>query len=605
MIHFIFSLSLLFATTPAESLQSVVERAVAADKFSGVVLLAKDGQPLFERAYGFADPASKVKNRVDTKFNLGSINKVFTQVAIAQLVAAGKLSLGDTVRAHLPDYPSPVADKITIQQLVEFRSGLGDFFGPEFMASPPAKIRKLADYLPLFANKPLLFEPGSEQRYSNAGYIVLGLIIERVSGQSYYDYVREHIFKPAGMKDSDSYTIDENVPNRAVGLTMRGPNGPLPRREANTLEMPGRGSSAGGGYSTAQDLLRFSRALSENKLLAPKWTNWIFHSEDGKERNLGVAGGAPGVNATLLIDPPYTLVVLANLDPPASEEIARAARPLLGMAPPQRRVAAGHAAEPDEILIRGPVDLPFTLQQHVPVIEAKVNGKGPFRFAVDSGFGGMVEVNPKIAEQLEMPVVGEAMTGDPSGRNPKSVNVHRAESIDIGTTLHFGGVAVGENPRIVLGDVDGIIGLSLFSGLLVKFDYPNSRFAVTGGKLTEGVPYTLDHGVPAIDIVVNGQTMRVHVDGGSPALVSLPLSAAKSLPLAEEPRVVGHGRTADGDFDVYSAPLNGEVRVGTIALASPRLDFVDVFPIGNVGYRFLKDLVVTFDPASRRVQFVK
>jgi len=196
------------------------------------------------------------------------------------------------------------------------------------------------------------------------------------------------------------------------------------------------------------------------------------------------------------------------------------------------------------------------------------------------------------------------MTGDPSGRNPKSMKMGRAESIDIGT-LHFGGVSVGENTRLVLGDVDGILGLSLFRGFLVKFDYPNSRFAVSGGKLTDGVPYTLDHGVPAIDIVVNGQTMRAHVDSGSPALVTLPLGAAKSLPLTEEPRVVGHGRTAGGDFDVYSAPLNGEVRVGTIALANPRLDFVDVFPIGNVGYRFLKDLVVTFDPSSRRVQFVK
>ncbi len=97
----------------------------------------------------------------------------------------------------------------------------------------------------------------------------------------------------------------------------------------------------------------------------------------------------------------------------------------------------------------------------------------------------------------------------------------------------------------------------------------------------------------------------MHLDNGSPALVTLPLSAAKSLPLAEEPRVVGHGRTADGDFDVYAAPLNAEVRVGPIVLANPRLDFVGVFPIGNVGYRFFKDLVVTFDPASRRVRFVK
>jgi hypothetical protein len=119
------------------------------------------------------------------------------------------------------------------------------------------------------------------------------------------------------------------------------------------------------------------------------------------------------------------------------------------------------------------------------------------------------------------------------------------------------------------------------------------------------VPYELDHGIPAIEIDVNGQKSRVHIDSGSPAQVSLPRSAATSLALSEEPRVVGHGRTADGEFDVYAAPLHGEVRVGSIVLANPRLDFVDVFPIGNVGYRFLKDLVVTFDPASRRVRFAK
>src|ERR1043165_9448103 len=138
MIQLLFSIVL--------SLQTIADRAAADGKFSGVVMLAKDGQPVLERAYGFADPAARIKNRVDTKFNLGSINKVFTQVAIAQLAEAGKLQLSDTVRKHLPDYPSPVADKITIQQLVEFRSGLGDFFGPEFLAAPPAKIRKLADY---------------------------------------------------------------------------------------------------------------------------------------------------------------------------------------------------------------------------------------------------------------------------------------------------------------------------------------------------------------------------------------------------------------------------------------------------------------------------
>lgn len=309
---------------------AAVDKAAAEDRFSGVVMLAKDGRPVLTKAWGYADPAKAIPNKTDTKFNLGSINKFFTKVAIGQLAAAGKLSLSDTIRKHLPDYPSPAADKITIEQLVEHRSGLGDIFGPKFMASH-AKLRTLADYEQLFATEPLLFEPGTSQKYSNAGYVVLGLIIEKVSGQSYYDYVRDHITKPLGMNDTASYAVDENVPNRATGLTKRGPEGPLPERRANMNTLPARGSSAGGGYSTAADLLRFANALVAGKLLPERWTNWVFGDPDAKHRNLGIAGGSPGVNALLEIEPPYTLIVLSNFDPPSAEQIGQAVRPLLGV----------------------------------------------------------------------------------------------------------------------------------------------------------------------------------------------------------------------------------------------------------------------------------
>jgi CubicO group peptidase (beta-lactamase class C family) len=582
MIQLILCIALV---DPAGALQAIVDRAAADGKFSGVVLLAKDGKPVMLRAWGDG-------NRTDTKFNLASINKIFTQTAIAQLAAAGKLSLNDTVRKHLPDYPSPIADKITIQQLVDHKSGLGDFFGPEYLAAPPSSIRKLSDYLPLFVDKPLQFEPGTEQRYSNAGFIVLGLIIERVTGQSYYEYVREHIFKPAGMKDTDSFAIDAKVPNRATPVTKRG-----------STQLPGRGSSAGGGYSTAEDLLRFSQALRADEFVSKKWTDWIFRGNE--QRSLGVAGGSPGINTILLMGSPYTLVVLSNFDPPAAEEIARAARPILGMpAAQQRRVA--RQAEPDEVIIQGPVDLPITFPGHLPVIEAKINGKGPFRFGVDTGFGGMVEVSDKLQSQLSMPVVGEEISGDPSGRNAKTVRALRAESFDIGAA-HFEGIDVLESANRHLGDVDGIIGLNLFHGLLVTFDYPNSRLQLRVGTLpAEGaLSYTTEHGVPTVEIDVNGQKMKTDIDSRSPGEVTLPLSAAKSLALSQEPRVVGHGRTAGGEFDLYGAPLIGEVRVGSIVLTNPRIDFVDLFPIGNLGSRFLMNLVITFDPVTRRVRLVR
>ncbi len=598
------ALLLLFAVATPDhdliaALTAAVDRAAAQDLFSGVVLLADDGKPILSRAWGYADAEQKVPNREDTKFNLGSINKIFTQVAIGQLAAAGKLSLDDTVRKHLPDYPSPAADKITIQQLIEHRSGLGDFFGPEFQKSP-SSIRKISDYLPLFASKPLEFEPGTSQRYSNAGYIVLGLIIERLSGESYYDYVREHIFKPAGMSSTDSFAVDADVPNRATGLTKRGPNGPLPARQSNAAMLPGRGSSAGGGYSTASDLFRFAQALRTDKLLPKKWTDWVFHGNE--PRGLAIAGGAPGINASLAIGSPYTLVVLSNYDPPSAEEIARAARPLMGLPETQRR-AGGRQSEPDEVIIRGPVDLPMTFVRHIPVIEAKVNGKGPFRFAVDTGFGGMVAVSAALAQQLAMPVVAEDISGDPSGRSPKTVRVMHAESVDV-DTAHFGSLDVMERSGAMMNDVDGIIGLNLFRGLLVTFDYPKSRFKLTGGSLpaAEALAYTAEHGVPTVEIDVNGRTMKADIDSGSPAEVTLPLREAKSLALDGEPAVVGRGMTADGPFDVYAATLQGNVRVGAITLTNPRIDFVDVFPIGNLGSRFLKTMAVTFDPANRRVR---
>jgi|GEM_PF-566453 len=587
---------------------AAIDKAVADDRFSGVVLLAKDGKPILSRATGMADPEKAAPNRIDTKFNLGSINKFLTHLAIGQLAAAGKLNLNDTLRKQLPDYPSPAADKITIQQLLDHRSGLGDFFGPKFMAAPPSSLRKLSDYVPLFADKPLEFEPGSKQRYSNAGYVVLGLIIEKVSGQSYYDYVRDHITKPAGMTDTASYAVDDNVPNRAIGQTKRGPDGPLPQRHSNVKTLPGRGSSAGGGYSTAPDLLRLSQALLDNRLLSKGWTDWLFSGkvDGGGVRGLGVAGGAPGINAVLEIAPPYTLIVLSNFDPPSAEEVSRSIRATLGGG---GRVRMRKAEAPEEVLIGGPVDIPMTIENHLPVIEATVNGQGPFRFVVDSGFGQSIELSAELAQKLNLPVIGEAIAADPSGKNGANVRIMHADSVDIGQA-HFGSVEVAQRRPGGRDNADGIIGLPLFTTLLVTFDYPNGRMRIDGGSLPAAdgarvLDYTVEHGVPTIEIDVAGRKVKTDIDSGSPAEVSLPLGVAKSLPLTAEPKVVGHGRTPGNEFDIYSAPLQGDVHIGQISLSNPSVDFVDLFPVGNLGYRFLKNLTVTFDPANHRVRFDK
>ena len=324
----------------AEDVDAKLTRLAAADKFSGAVLIAKDGKPVFQKAYGYADRENKTPNNLETRFRLGSMNKMFTSVAVAQLVEAGKLKYTDTLAQVLPDYPNKeVAQKITVHQLLTHTSGLGDIFGPEF-DQRKNELREIKDYLSLFADKPLRFEPGAGWSYSNAGFIVLGLIVEKLSGQSYYDYVQKQIYDRAGMKLSGSFPKTDKIPNLAVGYMKGGPSGQL---VPNWETLPWRGMSAGGGDSTVGDLLRFAQALRGHKLLGPQLTETVitgkaqpgpdadskyaYGFEDERvsgHRIVGHGGGAPGMNGKLdiYLDGGYTVVVLANLDPPAAEGVA-------------------------------------------------------------------------------------------------------------------------------------------------------------------------------------------------------------------------------------------------------------------------------------------
>lgn len=296
------------------AVQTLFDSLARTDQFSGVVLLAKDGQTIFTKAWGYADRDKKIANTPDTRFNLGSINKLMTKIAIGQLAKAGKLSFSDKLIKVLPDYPNrDVAEKITIGQLCTMKSGLGDIFNDRYFSSDPNKIRDLRDYLPLFVDQPLEFEPGTKTRYSNAGYVVLGLVIEKLSGKNYYDYIRENIFQPAGMKDSGWFEIDKLPANTAIGYMKKG----SPDRKANSTAQPGRGSSAGGGYASAGDMLKLANALKTGKLAIPQ-DDGAFAAEF---TGTGIAGGSEGVNAAFLtsVKYGYTVIVLSNFDPPSAE----------------------------------------------------------------------------------------------------------------------------------------------------------------------------------------------------------------------------------------------------------------------------------------------
>lgn len=332
----------------ASSLAAYLDDLVKQDRFSGVVLIAKDGKPIFEKAYGLADKAGNVPNNTDTRFNLGSMNKMFTAVAIAQLAEAGKLSFDDTVGKHLPDYPNKdVANKVTIHQLLTHTSGLGSYWNARFDANRKT-IKSVSDYLALFADEPLKAEPGKRFQYSNSGFIVLGAIVEKVSGQNYFDYVKEHIYKPAGMKNTDAYEMTANTPNLAMGYTSEGRDGEaqVPRHE-NSDSRPNKGGPAGGGYSTVEDLMRFHIALRNHKLLSQKYTDLIttgkvdmgrakygygFGDETiNGTRVFGHNGGAPGIGSDLSMYPElgYTSVVMTNYDPPLMMPVVKKIREMI------------------------------------------------------------------------------------------------------------------------------------------------------------------------------------------------------------------------------------------------------------------------------------
>lgn len=300
----------------------------AQDALSGALLVARNGQVLLDWRGGQADREGGSPVTADTRFRLASSNKMFTSVAILQLVQAGKLGLDDTIGERLPDYPNKaVAAEVTVRQLLTHTSGLGDFFGDDF-DQYSASLKTLDDYVQRFAKDAPQFTPGSQDGYSNYGFIVLGRLIEAVSGQSYYAYVEQHILRPAGMTSTGFEPETMKVPQRAVAYTKK--DGQWVRE---TKSLPWRGMSAGGGYSTATDMLKFAEALRGGKLVSPallqqattaqnhkRWYGFGFVVQgEGREHQYGHEGGAPGSNSAIVVMPAqgYVVVGLANVDPDA------------------------------------------------------------------------------------------------------------------------------------------------------------------------------------------------------------------------------------------------------------------------------------------------
>jgi CubicO group peptidase (beta-lactamase class C family) len=339
-VKFIAGILALAATTFAGATgtgQDVGWLDARATGFSGVVLVGRGDAIETVRAYGMADRERRIANTADTRFNLGSINKTFTAIAIAQLIQQGRVSLDDTLAKHLPDYPNAAAGRITVRDLISHRSGI-----PTFMRADFGTVT-VADMVKIIAAEPLVFSPGERQEYSNGGYVVLGRLVEVIAGQPYEQYIATHVYRPAAMTKSgflDAATRSDDV---ALGYFAADAEGnPVRASEGATLtaRTPARGNPAGGGYSTAADLFRFARALRTGRLLDARMTDYVlngtFSGASGPKfgfalreqivagrRFIGNGGGAPGVNAEFRFDPAgdVTVVVLSNASPPSATQL--------------------------------------------------------------------------------------------------------------------------------------------------------------------------------------------------------------------------------------------------------------------------------------------
>jgi CubicO group peptidase (beta-lactamase class C family) len=314
----------------ARELEAFVKKLAAADLFSGTVLLARNGVVVYKGAYGIANKDFNAPNRIDTKFNLGSMNKMFTSVAIAQLVEKGKLSFDDPLSKFIPDFPNPeAAKKIQIKHLLSHTAGLGGYFSDRYDNLSREKLRTVDDMMRLVRQdeKELRFEPGSRWAYSNTGMLVLGKVIEVVSGHSYFDYVRENIYKPADMTNTDAYELDRVNPNLAVGYHKEFTETGV-EWSNNIFSHVLRGGPQGGGYSTVEDLLKFDQALRSGKLINAesfklitsakpelKSPDYGFGFQFDSQRNVaGHGGGFTGINSNLdmYLGSGWSAIVMSN-----------------------------------------------------------------------------------------------------------------------------------------------------------------------------------------------------------------------------------------------------------------------------------------------------
>jgi len=291
------------------------------DLFSGVILLAKDGKIIFDKAYGFADRESKIRNNLNTEYRLASVSKLFTIVTVLKLYDEGKLSMDDNLGKYLEGFSNDISEKVKIRHLLTMTAGFGNFMSTEEYFNSRSGLRSLNDDISIIRKEKLLFEPGSNNQYSNSGFVLLGGIIEKITGKSYFEYVKNTILIPAGMNNT-YFSDTSRGTNEAVGYQRDLFKGDY---DKDIVKFPS--TPAANALSTADDLLKFAlKVCTTNDIISEKAKILFFSDYDtnykedwntlksNTKKDFAWVGSLPGVSTLLIhsVGEEITVVVLSN-----------------------------------------------------------------------------------------------------------------------------------------------------------------------------------------------------------------------------------------------------------------------------------------------------
>ena len=279
-----------------------LDTVVRGSGFTGVVVVRHAGAPVFNEAYGYATPRWQVPNTVDTRFDTASITKLFTSVAVLQQVGAGRLDLDASIHRYVDLSGTTISGAVTLRHLLTHTSGIaddadedaGEVYADLFVDTPCYAILETVDFLPQFAHKPALAKPGFQARYCNVSYVLAGLALERIVGESYRSYVTREIFDRAGMTGAGFFDRRDSVPRVAEGWDLV--DG---KWRSNIFSYPPIGSPDGGAHASAEDLLIFLDAVRTGQLLTPELTEEFLTPQVARDEQVRFGFGLEFRRSTL------------------------------------------------------------------------------------------------------------------------------------------------------------------------------------------------------------------------------------------------------------------------------------------------------------------